>query len=116
LRFVFEGTGLLSSPQPGEQSCYERNAPSLISALAGSGARSNAVTRTFRGAKLPRSNQKRGKQADEHDRNQRRKFEQCRSCQSGRRFSRNKNIPTLFKQTIDAWLIVRRASMLFAAV
>jgi len=45
LRFVFEGTGLLSSPQPGEQSCSERNALSLISALAGGGARSNAVTR-----------------------------------------------------------------------
>jgi len=39
LRFVFEGTGLLSSPQPGEQSCSERNAPSLLSALAGSGAK-----------------------------------------------------------------------------
>jgi hypothetical protein len=45
LRFVFEGTGLLSSPQSGEQSCSERNAPSLISALAGGGAKSNAVTR-----------------------------------------------------------------------
>jgi hypothetical protein len=27
LRFAFEGTGLLSSPQRGEQSCSERNAP-----------------------------------------------------------------------------------------
>jgi hypothetical protein len=45
LRFAFEGTGLLSSPQSGEQSCSERNAPSLLSALAGGGARSNAVTR-----------------------------------------------------------------------
>jgi hypothetical protein len=71
LRFVFEGTGLLSSPQRGEQFGSERNALSLISALAGGGAGSNAVTRRFRGAKLPRSNQKRGKQADEHGRNQR---------------------------------------------
>ena len=45
LRFAFEGTGLLSSPQRGEQSCSERNALSLISALAGGGAGSNAVTR-----------------------------------------------------------------------
>jgi hypothetical protein len=45
LRFVFEGTGLLSSPQRGEQFGSERNAPSLISALAGGGAGSNAVTR-----------------------------------------------------------------------
>jgi len=35
LRFVFEGTGLLSSPQRGEQSGSERNAPSLLFALAG---------------------------------------------------------------------------------
>jgi len=42
---VFEGTGLLSSPQSGEQSCSKRNAPSLISALAGGRAKSNAVTR-----------------------------------------------------------------------
>jgi len=45
LRFVFEGTGLLSSPQSGEQSGSERNTLSLISALAGGGAGSNAVTR-----------------------------------------------------------------------
>jgi hypothetical protein len=45
LRFAFEGTGLLSSPQRGEQSCSERNAPSLISALSGGEAGSNAVTR-----------------------------------------------------------------------
>jgi hypothetical protein len=45
LRFVFEGTGLLSSPQRGEQSCSERNALSLIPALAGGEARSNEVTR-----------------------------------------------------------------------
>jgi hypothetical protein len=47
LRFVFEGAGLLSSPQPGEQSGSERNAPSLFSVLAGGGAESNAVTRTL---------------------------------------------------------------------
>ena len=45
LRFAFEGTGLLSSPQRGEQSRSERNAPSLLYALAGGGAGSNAVTR-----------------------------------------------------------------------
>jgi hypothetical protein len=45
LRFVFEGTGLLSSPQSGEQSGSERNALSLLSALAGGEARSNVVTR-----------------------------------------------------------------------
>jgi len=45
LRFVFEGTGLLSSPQSGEQSGSERNAQSLISSLAGGEAGSNAVTR-----------------------------------------------------------------------
>jgi hypothetical protein len=47
LRFVFEGTGLLSSSQSGEQFGSERNAPSLISALAGGGAWSNAVTQFF---------------------------------------------------------------------
>jgi len=47
LRFVFEGTGLLSSPQRGEQSGSERNAPSLLFALAGGGAWSNAVTQSF---------------------------------------------------------------------
>jgi len=47
LRFAFEGTGLLSSPQRGEQSGSERNALSLLSALAGGGAGSNAVTRTI---------------------------------------------------------------------
>jgi hypothetical protein len=75
LRFVFEGTGLLSSPQRGEQSGSERNAPSLLFALAGGGAGSNAVTH-FCGAKLRRSNQRRGKQADEHGENQRRMNEQ----------------------------------------
>jgi len=47
LRFAFEGTGLLSSPQRGEQSCSERNAPSLLFALVGGGAGSNAVTRNI---------------------------------------------------------------------
>jgi hypothetical protein len=47
LRFAFEGTGLLSSPQRGEQSGSERNALSLLSVLAGGGARSNAVTRNI---------------------------------------------------------------------
>jgi hypothetical protein len=47
LRFVFEGTELLSSPQRGEQSGSERNAPSLLFALAGGGAWSNAVTQFF---------------------------------------------------------------------
>ena len=47
LRFVFEGTGLLSSPQRGEQSGSERNASSLHFALAGGGAWSNAVTQFF---------------------------------------------------------------------
>jgi len=49
---------------------------SQLYALAGSGAPSNTVTRRHklnsgflpRGAKLQRSNQKRGKQADEHGR------------------------------------------------
>jgi hypothetical protein len=36
----------------GEQSCSERNALSLIPALAGGEARSNEVTREIRGAKL----------------------------------------------------------------
>jgi hypothetical protein len=60
----------------GEQSGSERKAPSLLFALAGGGARSNAVTRKFRGARLRRSNQKRGKRADEHGGNQRRMDEQ----------------------------------------
>jgi len=47
LRFVFEGTGLLSSPRRGEQSGSERNALSLLFALAGGGAWSNAVTQLF---------------------------------------------------------------------
>jgi len=55
----------------GEQSGSERNAPSLISALAGGGAGSNAVTRKISWREIARSNQKRGKQADEHGRNQR---------------------------------------------
>jgi hypothetical protein len=44
---ILEGTGLLSSPQRGEQSGSERNAPSLLFALAGGGAWSNAVTQFF---------------------------------------------------------------------
>ena len=65
--FRFEGTGLLSSPHPGEQSCSERNAPSLLAALAGGGAKAMQCHDIFRGAKLRRSNQKRGQQASEHD-------------------------------------------------
>jgi len=60
----------------GEQSCSERNAPSLIFALAGGGARSNAVPRIISWREIARSNQKRGKQADEHGGNQRRVDEQ----------------------------------------
>ena len=44
---ILEGAGLLSSPRRGEQSGSERNAPSLLFALAGGGARSNAVTQFF---------------------------------------------------------------------
>ena len=74
--FRFEGTGLLSSPHRGEQSRSERNAPSLLAALAGGGATAMQCHDIFRGAKLPRSNQKRGQQASEHDINQRRTDEQ----------------------------------------
>ncbi len=66
---ILEGTGLLSSPHRGEQSRSERNAPSLLVALAGGGATAMQCHDIFRGAKLPRSNQKRGQQASEHDRN-----------------------------------------------
>jgi hypothetical protein len=71
--FRFEGTGLLSSPHRGEQSCSERNAPSLLATLAGGGATAMQCHDLFRGAKLPRSNQKRDQQASEHDINQYRK-------------------------------------------
>ena len=74
--YILEGTGLLSSPHRGEQSRSERNAPSLLAALAGGGATAMQCHDIFRGAKLPRSNQKRGQQAIEHDINQRRTDEQ----------------------------------------
>jgi len=73
---ILEGTGLLSSPHRGEQSRSERNAPSRLVALAGGGATAMQCHDIFRGAKLPRSNQKRGQQASEHDINQRRTDEQ----------------------------------------
>ena len=73
---ILEGTGLLSSPHRGEQSRSERNAPSLLAVLAGGGATAMQCHDIFRGAKLPRSNQKRGQQASEHDLNQRRTDEQ----------------------------------------
>jgi hypothetical protein len=44
--------------------------------LAGGGAGSNAVTRIISWREIARSNQKRGKQADEHGGNQRRMDEQ----------------------------------------
>ena len=73
---ILEGTGLLSSPHRGEQSRSERNAPSLLAVLAGGGATAMQCHEIFRGAKLPRSNQKRGQQASEHDINQRQTDEQ----------------------------------------
>jgi len=73
---ILEGTELLFSPHRGEQSRSERNAPSLLTALAGGGATAMQCHDIFRGAKLPRSNQKRGQQASEHDINQRRTDEQ----------------------------------------
>jgi len=72
LRFGLKRTGLLSSPHRGEQSRSEGNAPSLLAALSGGGAEAMQCHDIFRGAKLPRSNQKRGQQASEHDLHQRR--------------------------------------------
>jgi hypothetical protein len=45
LHFVLKERDCSLRLDVGEQSCSERNAPSLLFALAGSGARSNAVTR-----------------------------------------------------------------------
>ena len=77
LRFVFEGTGLLSSPRRRESNPVPNEThSSLLFALAGGGAGSNAVTRIISWREIARSNQKRGKQADEHGGNQRRMDEQ----------------------------------------
>lgn len=69
LRFGFEGAGLLSSPQPGEQSCSERNASKPAFRAGGRRSEKQYSDTKIRGAKLPRSNQKRVKPADEHGRN-----------------------------------------------
>jgi hypothetical protein len=47
LRFVFEGTGLLSSPHVGRAIQFQTKRLSLLFALAGGGAWSNAVTQFF---------------------------------------------------------------------
>jgi len=60
----------------GEQSGSERTYSSLLVALADGGAESNAVTRFISWREIARSNQKRGKRADEHGGNKRRVEEQ----------------------------------------
>jgi hypothetical protein len=50
---------------------------SRLSALAGGEAPAMQCHELFCGAKLQRSNQKRGKQANEHGRNQRRMEKHC---------------------------------------
>jgi hypothetical protein len=69
------GIALFASRRESKTDLNETHS-SLLVALAGGGAGSNAVTRIISWREIARSNQKRGKQADEHGENQRRKYEQ----------------------------------------
>jgi len=69
------GIALFASRRESKTDLNETHS-SLLVALAGSGAGSNGVPRIISWREIARSNQKRGKQADEHGENQRRKYEQ----------------------------------------